>query len=95
MKIEDARAMWKKIMRISRQQPLIQIMIKKPENVKYLNDLGGRTTNNAICTREIKSRIVMAIAAFNKKILLLIKLDYNLRKKLVKCHKMEHSFVWC
>ena len=22
---------------------------KQPENVKYFNDLGGRTTNNAIC----------------------------------------------
>jgi len=64
-------------------------------NVKYFNDLGGRTTNNAICTREIKSRIVMAAAAINKKILLSRKLDLNLRKKLVKCYIMEHSFVWC
>jgi hypothetical protein len=39
-------------------------------------------------TREMKSRIVMVKAAFNKKILLSSKLDLNLRKKLVKCYIM-------
>jgi hypothetical protein len=43
-------------------------------------------TNDARCTREIKSRIAMAKAAFNKKILFNGKLDLNLRKKLVKCY---------
>jgi hypothetical protein len=44
-------------------------------------------TNDARCTREIKSRIVMAIASFNKKkTLFTSKLDLNLRKKLVKCY---------
>jgi hypothetical protein len=39
------------------------------------------------CTREIKSRIAMAKAAFNKKKnLFTSKLDLNLRKKLVKCY---------
>jgi hypothetical protein len=43
-------------------------------------------TNDARCTREIKSGIVMAKAAFNKKnTLITSKLDLNLRKKLVKC----------
>jgi hypothetical protein len=42
-------------------------------------------TNDARCTREIKSRIVMAKAAFNKKKnLFTSKLDLNLRMKLVK-----------
>jgi hypothetical protein len=42
---------------------------------------------DARCTSEIKSRIVMAKAAFNKKNpLLTSKLDLNLRKKLVKCY---------
>jgi hypothetical protein len=63
--------------------------------VKHFNDLGSRTTNDARCTLEIKSRSVMAKAAFNKKILLSSKLDLNLRKKLVKCYIKEHSFVWC
>jgi hypothetical protein len=37
-------------------------------------------------TREIKSRIAMAKAAFNKKkALFASKVDFNLRQKLVKC----------
>jgi hypothetical protein len=42
--------------------------------------------NDARCTREIKSRIAMAKAAFNKKALFTSKLDLNLRKKPVKCY---------
>jgi hypothetical protein len=43
-------------------------------------------TNDARCTHKITSRIAMAKAAFNKKTLFTIKLDINLRKKLVKCY---------
>jgi hypothetical protein len=44
-------------------------------------------TNYARCIREIKSRIAMAKAAFNKKKnLFTSKLDLNLRKKLIKCY---------
>jgi hypothetical protein len=44
-------------------------------------------TNDARCTREIKSRIAMAKAEFNKKkTLFTSKLDLNLRKTLVKCY---------
>jgi hypothetical protein len=44
--------------------------------------------NDARCTREIKSTIAMAKAAFKKKKenLFTRKLDLNLRKKLVKCY---------
>jgi hypothetical protein len=43
-------------------------------------------TNDARCTREIKSRIVMAKAAFNKKkTLFTSKLDLNLKNRLVIC----------
>jgi hypothetical protein len=42
--------------------------------------------NYARCTREIKSRVVMAKAAFNKKIPFTSKLDLNLREKLVRCY---------
>jgi hypothetical protein len=39
------------------------------------------------CTHEIKSRIALAKAAFNKKkTLFSSKLDLNLRKKLGKCY---------
>jgi hypothetical protein len=43
-------------------------------------------TNDARCTREIKSKIAMTKAAFNKKTLFTSKLDLNLRKTLVKCY---------
>jgi predicted restriction endonuclease len=43
------------------------------------------TTNDPRCTREIKSRIAMAKAAFNRKITIFTcKLDLSLRKKLLK-----------
>jgi hypothetical protein len=43
--------------------------------------------NDGRCTCEIKSRIIMAKAAFNKKKTLFTStLDLNLRKKLVKCY---------
>jgi hypothetical protein len=43
--------------------------------------------NDARCTREIKSRIAMAEAAFDKKkTLFTTKIDLNLRKILVKCY---------
>jgi hypothetical protein len=59
---------------------------KQLENVEYFNYLGSMQTNDARCTCEIKSRITMAKAAFNKKTLFTSKLDLNLRKKLVKCY---------
>jgi hypothetical protein len=33
---------------------------KRPENVEYFNCFGSMVTNDAKCTREIKSRIAMA-----------------------------------
>jgi hypothetical protein len=75
-----------KVMRISRQTSPIKIMTdqKQLENVEYFSYLGSMITNDARCTREIKSRIAMAEAAFNKKTLFTSKLNLNLRKKLVK-----------
>jgi hypothetical protein len=44
-------------------------------------------TNDARCNREMKARISITKAAFNKKkTLLTSKLDLELRKKLVKCY---------
>jgi hypothetical protein len=84
------------VIRISRQPYPIKIMIdqKQLENVEYFNYLGSMITNDARCTHEIKSRLAMAKAAFNKKMTYFTsKLDLNLRKKLVKCYIW--SFVWC
>jgi hypothetical protein len=44
---------------------------KSVENVEEFNCLGSMITNDARCTQEIKARIVMAKAAFNKKTTLL------------------------
>jgi hypothetical protein len=50
-----------KVIRISRLPSSIQIMIdqKQLENVEYFNYLSSMITNDANCTHEIKSRIVM------------------------------------
>jgi len=54
------------------------------ESFKYL---GSILTNDGRCTCEIKCRIAMAKAAFNKKRALFTStLDLELRKKLVKCY---------
>jgi hypothetical protein len=76
-------------MRISRQPSPVTIMIdqKQLENVECFKYLGSILTNDGRFTREIKSRIVMAKAAFNKKKnLFTSKLDLKLSKKLVKCY---------
>jgi hypothetical protein len=44
-------------------------------------------TDDGRCTCEIKSRIAMAKAAFNKnRALLTIKMDFETRKKQLKCY---------
>jgi len=80
-----------KVMRISRQPSPVTNMIdqKQLENVECFKYLGSALTSDGRCTCEIKSRIVMAKAAFNKKKTLFTStLDLNLRKKLVK------SYIW-
>jgi len=59
---------------------------KQWENVGYFSYLGSLITNDARCTHEIKSRIAIAKAVFNKKTYFTIKFDLNLRKKLVHCY---------
>jgi len=60
---------------------------KQLENVESFKYLGSILTNDGRCTCEIKYRIAMAKAAFNKKRTLLAStLDLELRKKLVKCY---------
>jgi len=78
-----------KVMRISRQPSPITIKIdqKQLENVKCFKYLGSVLTEDGRCTCEIKSRIAMEKAAFNKKKNLFTrKLDLNLRKRLVRCY---------
>ena len=84
MKVEKT-----KVMKISIKPSPVQFITneKQPENMQYFNCLGSMITNNARCTREIKSRVAMTKAPFNrKKTLFTSKLDLNLRKKLLKCY---------
>ena len=78
-----------KVMRISIQPSPVKIMIDQQqlESVECFKYLGNMLTNDGRCTCEIKSRTVMAKAAFHKKkTLFTSKLDLHLRKKLVKCY---------
>jgi len=78
-----------KVMRISRQPFPVKITIdqKLLENVKAFKYLGSILTNDGRFTCEIKCRIAMAKAAFNKKRTLFTStLGLELRKKLVKCY---------
>ena len=55
--------------------------------MKCFKYLGSMLTNDGRYTCEIKSRIVVEKAVFNKKkTFFTTKLDLNLRKKLVKCY---------
>ena len=58
-----------KVMRISRQLSPVTIPIDQEQlaNVKCFKYLGSMLTDEGRCTCEIKSRIAMAKAAFNKK----------------------------
>jgi hypothetical protein len=86
-----------KVMRISRQSLPVKLIIdrKQLDNVESFKYLGSILTNDGRCTCEIKCTIAMAKAAFNKKRTLFTStLDFELRKKLVKCY-VRHSFIWC
>jgi hypothetical protein len=72
------------VMRISRQPSIDQ---NKQQNVDSFSYLGSLIRNDARCTREIKTRIAMKKAAFDKnKVLFTSKLDSDLRKKPIKCY---------
>ena len=77
-----------KVMRISKQPFPVKIMINQQlENVESFKYLGSILTNDGRCTCEIKCRIDVAEAAFNKKRALFTNtMDLELRKKLMKCY---------
>jgi hypothetical protein len=78
-----------KVMRISKQPFPVKIMInqKQLNNVEYFKYLGSILTNDGRCTCEIKCRIAMAKATFNKKRALFTStLELELMKNLVKCY---------
>jgi hypothetical protein len=58
-----------KVMRISRQAAIMQVMMHQKSAGKsgIFRRFCGMITKDARCTREIKSRVSMANAAFDKK----------------------------
>jgi hypothetical protein len=55
--------------------------------VEFFKYLGSILTNDGRCTCEVKCRIAMTKAAFNKKRALFTStFDLELRKRLVKCY---------
>jgi hypothetical protein len=87
-----------KVMRISSQPAIIQAMIHKKstgESGVFLQ-FCKMITKDVRCTREIKSRVSMANAAFNKKkILFTSKLELKTSKKPIKGYTCSMNFVWC
>jgi hypothetical protein len=69
---------------------------KQLGNVEYLNYLGSMITNDAKCTHEIKSRIAMAKASFNKKnVFFYQQTGLKFKGETSKVLHLEHSFLWC
>jgi hypothetical protein len=60
-----------------------------------ISTLGSLITNDARRTREIKSRIPMAKAAFNKKKTFRQQTGLLFKEKTSKVLHLERSFVWC
>jgi hypothetical protein len=78
-----------KVMRISRQPFPLEIMTDQKEikNVDSFKYLGSILTNDGRCTCEIKCRFALAKFTFNNTSALFTStLDFELRKKLVKCY---------
>jgi hypothetical protein len=74
---------------LPKQQFPVKIIIgqKQLENVESFKYFGSILTSDGRCTCEIKCKIAMAKAVFNKKRNLFTStLDLELRKKLVKCY---------
>jgi hypothetical protein len=61
-------------------------------NVEFFNCLGSTITNDARCTCEIKSRISMAKANFNKKTFHW-QIGHKCKEETSKMLHLEHSFV--
>jgi hypothetical protein len=65
------------------------------ENVEEFKYLGSMITNDTKCTREIKARIAMAKAAFNRKTLFTSKLRLRAKEEISGVLHLEHRHVWC
>jgi hypothetical protein len=85
-----------KVMRFSRQPFPVKIMIdqKQLENIESLRYLGRILTNYGRRTCEIRCRIAMAKAAFNKNRLFLLAYWTCNEEEVSEVLHLEHSFIW-
>jgi hypothetical protein len=85
-------------MRISRQPSPVQIMIdqQRLQNVEYFNYLCSMLTNDARCTREIKSRSAMAKSSIQQEEdSFHQQTGFKSKEETGKVLHLERSFVWC
>jgi hypothetical protein len=82
---------------MSRQPFQVQFMIvpKYLQNVEHLNYLASMITNETRFTREIKSRIAMAKAAFNKKETIHQQSVLKFWEEACKLLHLVHRFLCC
>jgi hypothetical protein len=83
------------VMRVLRQSLPIQIMIdqKLLGNGNYFNYLGSMITSGARCRWEIKSRISMENAFFNKKKTLYQQVGLKFKEETSRVPHLEYSFI--
>jgi hypothetical protein len=67
---------------------------KQLENVECFKYLGSVLTNDGRCTCEIKSRIAMAKAAFNKIMTFYQHTGLKFEEDTSKMLNLKHGFVW-
>ena len=87
-----------KVMRISRQSSPVTITIDQTllENVKCFKYLDSMLTEDGRrCTCEIKSRIAMANAAFNKKKKFYQQIGLKFEEETSEMLRLEKVSVWC
>ena len=74
----------------------ITIDQKEVENVKCFKYLGSMLTEDGRCTCEIKSRIAMAKAAFNKEEESFYQqTGLKFEEETSEVLRLEHGSVWC
>jgi hypothetical protein len=74
---------------------LVLCNVSQLENVEYFNYLGSMITDDTRYTREIKSRITIEKAAFNKKKTFHEQTGLKFKEETSKLLHLEHSFLWC
>ena len=68
---------------------------KQDENVEYFYYLGSIITNDTRCTREMKSKTVMAKAAFDRKNAFHQQIGLKCKEETSEILHLEHRIVWC